>query len=92
MRLLSLVPTTQETSVQSLSQEDLLEKEMATNFNILAWKIPWTEEPGGVYSPQGHKNVGYDLVTKQQNDLFKYHRLGECKLEHNSSLSSSYSN
>ena len=36
----------QETQVQSLGQEDLLEKEMATHFSILAWKIPWTEEPG----------------------------------------------
>ena len=36
----------QETRVQSLRQEDLLEKEMATHSSILAWKIPWTEEPG----------------------------------------------
>ena len=36
----------QETQVQSLGQEDILEKEMATRFSILAWKIPWTEEPG----------------------------------------------
>ena len=35
-----------ETRVQSLRQEDLLEKEMATHSSILAWKIPWTEEPG----------------------------------------------
>ena len=40
------LPTMQETRVQSLGQEDLLEKEMATQFSILAWKIPWTEEPG----------------------------------------------
>ena len=38
----------QETSVQSLGQEDPLEKEMATHSSILAWKIPWTEEPGGL--------------------------------------------
>ena len=37
----------QETQVQSLSQEDPLEEEMATDSSILAWKIPWTEEPGG---------------------------------------------
>ena len=37
----------QETSVQSLDQEDLLEKEMATHSSILDWKIPWMEEPGG---------------------------------------------
>ena len=39
-----------ETQVQSLSQEDPLEKEMATNSSILAWKIPWMEKPGGVQS------------------------------------------
>ena len=38
----------QETWVRSLGQEDPLEKEMATHFSILAWKIPWTEEPGGL--------------------------------------------
>ena len=38
--------TMRETWVQSLGQEDLLEKEMATHSSILAWKIPWTEEPG----------------------------------------------
>ena len=38
----------QETQVQTLDQEDPLEKEMATHFSILAWKIPWTEEPGGL--------------------------------------------
>ena len=37
----------QETRVQSLGQEDALEKRMATHFSILAWKIPWTEEPSG---------------------------------------------
>ena len=44
----------QETWVQSLGQEDPLEKGMTTHFSILAWRIPWTEEPGG-YSPWGHK-------------------------------------
>ena len=38
----------QETQVQSLSQEDPLQKETATHLNILAWRIPWTEEPGGL--------------------------------------------
>ena len=42
------LPTMQETQVQPLGQEDLLEKEMATHSSILAWKIPWTEEPGGL--------------------------------------------
>ena len=45
------LPATQETQVQSLSQEDPLEKEMATHSSIFAWKIPWMEEPGG--SPDG---------------------------------------
>ena len=38
----------QETQVKSLGQEDLLEKEMATHSSILAWRIPWTEEPSGL--------------------------------------------
>ena len=48
------LPTVQETGVQSLGQEDLLEKEMATHSSILAWKIPRVEEPGWL-SPWGHK-------------------------------------
>ena len=47
------LPAMQETRVHSLGQEDPLEEEMATHFSILAWKIPWTEEPGGLYSPWG---------------------------------------
>ena len=41
---------TQETQVWSLDQEDILEKKMATHSSILAWEIPWTEEPGGLQS------------------------------------------
>ena len=41
-------PAKQETWVQSLSQEDLLEKKMTTHSSVLAWKVPWTEEPGGL--------------------------------------------
>ena len=44
------LPTMRETWVQSLGQEDLLEKEMATHSSILAWKIPWTEKPGSLQS------------------------------------------
>ena len=44
------LPTMRETRVQSLGQEDLLEKEMALHSSILAWKIPWTEEPGSLQS------------------------------------------
>ena len=40
------LPTLRKTRIQSLDQEDLLQKEMATHSSILAWKIPWTEEPG----------------------------------------------
>ena len=42
-------PAMQEILVQSLSQEDPLEKKMATHCSILAWRIPWTEEPGGLH-------------------------------------------
>ena len=44
------LPAMQETQVQSLGWKDSLEKEMATHSSILAWKIPWTEEPGGLQS------------------------------------------
>ena len=44
------LPAMQETWVQSMGQEDALEKEMATYSSILAWKIPWTEKPGGLQS------------------------------------------
>ena len=44
------LPAVQETWVQSLGREDPLEKDMATHFSILAWRIPWTEEPGGLQS------------------------------------------
>ena len=49
------LPTIQETQVQSLGQKDLLEKEMVIHPSILAWKIPWAEETGGLYSPWGGK-------------------------------------
>ena len=53
------LPAVQETRVRSLSWEDPLEKEMATHSNILAWKISWTEEPGGLQS-MGSQRVGHD--------------------------------
>ena len=49
----------QETQVQSLGREDPLEKEVATHSSILAWEIPWTEEPGGLWS-MGSQRVGHD--------------------------------
>ena len=45
-KIVKNLPTMQETQVRSLGQEDPLEKEMATHTSILAWRIPWTEEPG----------------------------------------------
>ena len=53
------LPTMRETRVQSLGREDLLEKETATHSSILAWKIPWTEEPGRIQS-MGSQRVGHD--------------------------------
>ena len=53
------LPTMWETQVQSLSWEDLLEKDMATHSSILAWKIPWTEEPGRLQS-MGSQRVRHD--------------------------------
>ena len=49
----------QETQLRSLGQEDPLEKEMVTHSNILAWRIPWTEEPGGLQST-GLQKVRHD--------------------------------
>ena len=53
-QMVKCLPTKQKTQVQSLGQEDPLEKEMATHSSILAWKFPWTEDPWG-YSPWGPK-------------------------------------
>ena len=53
------LPTLQETWVQSLGQEDFLEKEVATHSSIFAWKIPWMEEPGGLQS-MGSQRVRYN--------------------------------
>ena len=55
-------PTMRETQVRSLGQEDPLEKETATHSNIHAWKIPWTEEPGGLQS-MGSQRVGHNWAT-----------------------------
>ena len=55
------LPTVQETPVGSLSWKDSLEKGMAPHSSILAWKIPWMEEPGGLQS-MGSKRVGHDLA------------------------------
>ena len=56
---LKRLPLIQETWVRSLDWEDPLEKEMTTHSSILAWRIPWTEEPGGLQS-MGSQRVGHD--------------------------------
>ena len=57
--MVKCLPIMQETRAQSLVWEDLLEKEMATHSSILAWKIPWIEEPGRLQS-MGLQRVGHD--------------------------------
>ena len=52
-------PAMQDTQVRSLGREDPLEKEMTTHSSILAWRTPWTEEPGGLQS-MGSPRVGHD--------------------------------
>ena len=59
------LPPMQETQVRSLGQEDPLEKEIVTHSNILAWEIPWTEEPGWIQFI-GSQRVRHDLATKEQ--------------------------
>ena len=61
---------TQETGVQSLGQEDALEKEMTIYSSILAWKIPWTEEFDSLQFV-GLQRVGHNLATKQQQQQNK---------------------
>ena len=53
------LPAMQETQVQSMGREDPLEKGMATHSSVLAWRIPWTEEPGGLES-MGSLRVGHN--------------------------------
>ena len=59
----------QEIWVQSLDQEDPLGKEMATHSSILAWRIPWTEEPDGLQS-MGSKRVRHDFVAKPSPNTY----------------------
>ena len=63
VKTLPAILETQETQVQSLGQEDPLEEGMATHSTILAWEIPWTEEPGGLQS-KGLQRVGHDGATE----------------------------
>ena len=59
----------QETWVPSLSQEDTLEEEMATQFSILAWEIPWTEQPGGLQSLRLQR-AGLDSMTEHEHTCY----------------------
>ena len=62
------LPAMQETRIRSLGQEDPLEEGMTTHSSILAWRIPWTEEPGGLQSmglqTVGHNWAGYSINTE----------------------------
>ena len=71
------LPAMQDTQVRSLDQEDPLEKEMATHSSILAWRISWTEDPGGLQS-MGLQRVGHNWVTntveRQREELRPWQR------------------
>ena len=67
-------PAMLETQVRSLGREDLLEKGMATHSSILAWRIPWTEDPGRLQST-GLQRVGHNLTTSIFH--FQYSVAGE---------------
>ena len=64
--MIKKLPVMQETWVKSLGQEDPLEKEMTTHSSILAWRIPWTVEPGELQS-MGLQRVRHDLATNTLN-------------------------
>ena len=63
------LPTGRETQVRSLGREDALEEEMASHSSILAWRIPWTKDPGSNYSTWGYKELD---VTEQLTLNYKY--------------------
>ena len=71
-QMLKRLPATWETWVQSLGWEDPLEEGMATHFSILLWRIPWTEEPGGLQF-MGSQKIGYDRVTDYNLDSDRSH-------------------
>ena len=64
VQMVKNLPAMKETWVRSLGREDPLEKGMATYSSILAWRISWTEEPGGLQS-RGSQIVGHDWVTNK---------------------------
>ena len=65
------LPAIQETQVRSLGQEDPLEKKMATHSSILAWRIPWTEEPGRLQSMRSQR-VGHNWAANTFTFMMKY--------------------
>ena len=69
------LPAMQETWALSLIREDLLEKGMAIHSSILAWRIPWTEEPGRLQS-MGSQRLRHDLATEQQPHIHGLRDLG----------------
>ena len=71
------LPAMQETQIQSLGREDPLEKGMATHSRFLAWRIPWTEKPGGLYSPWDCR-VGHNRATKHTRMHALSPPKGEC--------------
>ena len=72
-QMVKRLPTMQETLVQSLGQEELLEKGMATHSSTLAWKIPWTEEPSRLQS-MGSQRVRHNWVTSLSLFTFMHWR------------------
>ena len=72
-QMVKKLPAMQETWVRSLGWEDALEKGMVTHSSILAWRIPWTEQPGTLY-PIGSQRVGHDWVTNTHSlTYFSYY-------------------
>ena len=84
-QMVKTLPAVWETQVQSLGWEDPLEKGMATDSSILAWRIPWTEEPGGLQST-GSQRLGHDWATNtftfrfQATDLNSWPRSGQASI------------
>ena len=72
------LPAMRETWVQSLGWEDHVEKGMATHFSILTWRIPWIEEPDGLFSPWGHKEL--DTTERLTLSLSARHYAGDMDL------------
>ena len=80
--MVKCLSTMQETPVQSLGQEDPLEKGMATHSSILAWRIPWTEESGGLQS------TGSQSQIQLNNFTFPFHQLNHFVPQENIDFSS----